>query len=123
MNTTLWICQILLALAFSTAGTMKLFQPKTKLREVMPFTDELEERTVRLIGFLEVLGAMGVVLPWLLGIGTWLTPLAALGLALTMAAAMVVHGRRKEPTQLSVNAVLLLISLFIAFGRYTPAFA
>jgi hypothetical protein len=44
----------------------------------------LSQPTARIIGVLEVLEAIGIVLPALTGIVPWLTPLAALGLVLTM---------------------------------------
>ena len=77
MNIALWIVQILLALAFTAAGVMKLTQPKDAMREKMPFVDDFSAGAIRLIGLLEVLGAVGIVLPWLLGVAPWLTPLAA----------------------------------------------
>jgi uncharacterized membrane protein len=77
MNIALWIVQILLALAFTAAGVMKLTQPKDAMREKMPFVDDFGSGAIRLIGLLEVLGAVGIVLPWLLGVAPWLTPLAA----------------------------------------------
>ena len=116
MNIILWIAQGLLALAFTAAGLMKLTQPIDAMREKMPFVDDLGVGAIRLIGLLELLGAIGVVLPWLLGVAPWLTPLAALGLALTMAGAAVVHLRRHEPVV--VNAVLFALAVFVAWGRW-----
>jgi len=67
------------------------------------------------IGLAEVLGALGLVLPWLLGIVPVLTPLAALGLAATMGGAIMIHYRRNEPV--AVPAVLLTLLLFVVVGR------
>ena len=58
------------------------------------------------------------LLPAVTGILPWLTPLAATGLVLTMIGAMFTHGRRGEYSQIGVNVVLLLLALFVAYGRF-----
>lgn len=118
MNIALWIVQILLALIFLMAGAMKLMVPKEKAAERMPFVEDTSQGTLRIIGVLEVLGALGVVLPALTGILPWLTPLAAVGLALTMIGAMIVHSRRGEYPNLVGNIVLLALAIFVAYGRF-----
>lgn len=116
MNIALWIVQALLALAFAAAGVMKLAQPMDAIRERLPYVDDFNAGTIRLIGLLELLGAVGLVLPWGLGVAPWLTPLAALGLALTMVGAAVVHLRRREPVV--VNGVLFALAAFVAWARW-----
>jgi uncharacterized membrane protein len=120
MNVALWIVQILLALAFLLAGGMKLTQPKEKLAESMPWVEGFSPGTVRLIGVLEILGAIGLVLPALTGILPWLTPLAAVGLALTMIGGAVVNLRRGEAQPIIANVVLLVLAVFVAYGRFVP---
>jgi uncharacterized membrane protein YphA (DoxX/SURF4 family) len=120
MNIFLWILQVLLALAFLGAGTLKLITPKKKLRERMAYVDDFSEPTVKLIGAAEVLGALGLILPAATGIAPILTPLAATGLAITMIGAAVVHVRRGEAKQTPVNAVLFAIAVIIAWGRFGP---
>jgi hypothetical protein len=56
-----------------------------------------------LIGLAEILGAIGLVVPAAVHIAPILVPLAAVGLALVMAGAAVVHARRKEAPQVAVN--------------------
>jgi uncharacterized membrane protein YphA (DoxX/SURF4 family) len=120
MNIFLWILQVLLALAFLGAGTMKLITPKKKLRERMAYVDDFSEPTVKFIGAVEVLGALGLVLPAATGIAPALTPLAATGLAIVMILAAIVHIRRGEAKQAPVNAVLFVIAAIIAWGRFGP---
>jgi uncharacterized membrane protein YphA (DoxX/SURF4 family) len=117
MNIALWIVQALLALAFGMAGLMKITQPKEKLAAQMGWVEDFAPTTIKAIGVLEVLGAIGIILPWLTGILPWLTPLAALGLVLTMLGAMATHLRRHENQNIVVNAVLLLLAAFVAYGR------
>ena len=118
MGVALWVIQVLLGLAFLAAGGMKLSQPKEKLAENMGWVEDFSQPAVRLIGALEVLGAIGLVLPALTGILPWLTPLAALGLVLTMIGAALTHLRRKEYGNIAVNAVLLVLAAFVAYGRF-----
>jgi uncharacterized membrane protein YphA (DoxX/SURF4 family) len=75
---------------------------------------------VKAIGVLEILAAIGLVLPAVLGIVPVLVPVAALGLVLMMVGAIVVHARRKENEALPVNIVLLLLALFVVWGRFGP---
>src|SRR5579859_5106043 len=96
MNTAVWIVQILLALAFLMAGATKLTQPVEKLAERMAWVNDFSPSIVRAIGAVEVLGALGLILPAWTGILPWLTPLAAAGLVLDMIGASLEHARRKE---------------------------
>ena len=118
MNAALWIVQILLALVFLMAGIMKATRSKEKLAERMDWVEDFSEGTIRLIGILEILGAIGLILPAVTGILPWLTPLAALGLALTMVGAMIAHIRQGEYSSLIVNLILLAMALFVAYGRF-----
>ncbi|TMD34195.1 MAG: DoxX family protein [Chloroflexi bacterium] len=118
MNIALWIVQILLALVFAMAGIMKVTRPFEKLAENMGWAKDVGLRGVRLIGVLEILGAIALILPAVTGILPWLTPIAAIGLVLTMIGAMITHGRRGEFPNMGLNLVLLLLAVFIVFGRF-----
>ena len=121
MNVVLWIVAGLLAAAFLTAGVMKLSQPKAKLAASgMAWTEDFSTGTVKLIGTLELLAGIGLILPAVLDIAPVFVPLAALGLVLVMASAMVVHARRKEPQAIVLNVVLLLLAAFVVWGRFGP---
>jgi uncharacterized membrane protein YphA (DoxX/SURF4 family) len=117
MGIALWVVQVLVAAAFVMSGATKLSQPKEKLLKNWAWVEDFSQRTVRIIGALEVLGAIGIVLPSLTGIVPWLTPLAALGLVLTMIAAALTHLRRAEYGPIAVNAVLLILAALVAYGR------
>jgi len=114
MTVVAWILQIVLALAFLGAGGMKLARPKPALVAAgMGYAEDFSSSAIKTIGLLEVLGAIGLVLPAVTGVATWLVPVAAIGLALTMAGAVVVHLRRKEaylpPLVLGVLALVLAV--------------
>jgi len=118
MGIALWVVQVLVAAAFLVSGATKLSQPKEKLVKNMAWVEDFSQPTVRIIGALEVLGAIGIVLPALTGILPWLAPLAALGLALTMIGAALTHLRRTEYGNIAMNAVLLILVAFVAYGRF-----
>ncbi|MFC8849124.1 MULTISPECIES: DoxX family protein [unclassified Micromonospora] len=120
MNIVLWALQVLLALVFAGAGLTKVTQPKEKLREKMGWVEGAPEGAVKALGALEVLAAIGLILPALTGIATVLTPLAAVGAAIVMAGAVVVHARAKEYPGAAFTAVLLVAALVVAWGRFGP---
>src|SRR5437764_1155696 len=93
MNVVLWVLQILLALAFLAAGGMKLSQPKEKLEKQMTWTRSASPGTVKAVGAVEVLGALGLILPWATGIAKVLTPLAAATAAIVSNIEQVIEGK------------------------------
>lgn len=120
MNIVLWILQGFLASMFAMAGLMKLSKSKEELikKASMGWTSDVSAGAIKLIGALELLAAIGLVLPPLLNIQPWLSPLAALGLVCTMIGAQVLHLRRGDGKQaLITNIVLLLLASFVAYGR------
>jgi uncharacterized membrane protein YphA (DoxX/SURF4 family) len=118
MNIALWIAQVLLAFAFLTTGLLKLRQPRETLATTMGWVEDFSDGFVKFVGGVEVLGALGLVFPSLFDIAPILTPIAAVGLALAQAIAVVVHLRRKEPQVIPSNLVLIAIAVFIAWGRF-----
>jgi len=118
MNIVLWIVAGLLALAFLAAGTMKAVQPKAALSAKMGWVDDFSAGLVKTIGILEILAAIGLILPAALDIAPVLVPLAASGLVLMMIGAIVVHVRRKEYQALPANLIFLLLAAFVAWGRF-----
>ena len=117
MDTALWIVQGLLAVAFGMAGMMKMTQPREKMQEKMAFVEDFSDNQMRGIGLLEVLGAVGMILPMALEILEIMTPLAALGLVLTMIGAAYTHYRRDEMSMIGPNVVLLAMAAFVLIGR------
>jgi uncharacterized membrane protein YphA (DoxX/SURF4 family) len=121
VNVVLWIVAALLAVAFGVSGAMKVLRPAPKLVEMgMGWVDDMPLRMVRTIGVLEILAALGLILPPLLGIAPILAPLAATGLVLIMIGAIVTHARRNESNVIIGNVVLLVLAAFVAWGRFGP---
>jgi len=121
MNVLAWVLSGLLALAYAAAGGAKLATPYAKLIENprMAWAGDFSGPQVKLIGAVEVLGALGLVLPWLLDVVPVLTPVAAVGLAIVMLGALAAHARRGELKQaLPVNAALFAVAVVIAAIRF-----
>jgi len=113
-NVTLWIIQGLLAALFLFAGVMKLILPI----EAMAGPVELPGAFLRFIGVVELLGAVGLVLPWLLRIRPVLTPLAGAGLVIVMAGATVITVIGGSVPGAAVPLVVGLLAATVAFGRW-----
>jgi uncharacterized membrane protein YphA (DoxX/SURF4 family) len=121
VNIALWIIAGLLAAAFLAAGLMKVSQPKEKLAASgMGWTDGFSPGGVKAIGAVEVLAAVGLILPAALGIAPVLVPLAAVGLVLLMIGAAITHARRHELPMIAGNAVLLALAAVVVWGRFGP---
>lgn len=122
MNIVLWILAGVLAAAFLASGILKLTQSKEKLAASgQAWTDDFSPRAVKVIGALEVVAAVGLILPAVLDIAPVLVPMAALGLVLLMVGAIITHARRKESRMIVVNVVLLGLAVVVAAGRFAGA--
>jgi uncharacterized membrane protein YphA (DoxX/SURF4 family) len=118
MYIALWVVQILLALGFLMAGSAKTFTPIEKLQKQMSWTKHTTMPIVRLVGIVELLGALGLILPAATKIAPILTPIAAVGLVLAMIGAIIIHVRLNEVKQISAPLILLLLSLFVVVGYF-----
>ncbi|RME91818.1 MAG: DoxX family protein, partial [Bacteroidetes bacterium] len=107
----------LVALAFLFAGTMKLITPYAELTAEpgMAWAKDFSATQIQGIGALEVLGALGLILPILLKKWQFLVPLAAIGLALIMVGAAAVHLGRGEP--IIPNIGLFVLAALTAWFR------
>ena len=118
MNATLWAGQIALAGLFLLSGLMKSLQSRERLRATNQ-TGVMEQPMplVRLIGISELLGVVGLIVPWATGIEPVLTPVAAIALGVIMLLAAGVHLERKEPKNVVVNILVLAVCVLVAWGR------
>jgi len=118
MNIVLWIVQTVLALAFISAGGMKVFAyQKYKAVLEKQGKSNLTESIARFIGTTELAGAVGLIAPMMVKIAAWLTAWSAAGLATIMLLAIVHHLRHRESPMLPM--VLFLFATFVAIGRFS----
>lgn len=119
MNLALWIVQGMLCAVFLGVGGMKVFAYETLKRHTAGKTPNqgptLSKGLTTFIGISELAGAAGIIVPTATGIARFLTPLAALGLAVIMLLASIYHLRRKESALTTI--VLLLLTSFVVYGR------
>lgn len=115
MLTTLWSVQVLLALIFLFAGSMKLLMPIEMMTSQMSVP--LPGLFIRFIGVAEVAGALGLILPLLLRIKPFLTPLAASGLVIIMIGATVITLMGGDVVSALLPLVVGLLAIFIFYGR------
>jgi hypothetical protein len=120
VNIALWVAQGLLALVYLAAGGLKVVQPREQLVASgnLDWMKDSSDACVKAVGLVEILGALGVILPWLTGIAPILTPIAAVGLVVVQIGALRVHLVRNERRPLPANVLLLLLAAFVAVGRF-----
>ncbi len=113
----LWTAQVLIFLAFGLAALTKLFTPIPELSQMMPWTGDHSVVFVRVIGLVDLAGALGIIMPSLTRIKPGVTILAALGCATLQVVALAFHLSRSEAMVTPLNLVLLALSLFVLWGR------
>jgi hypothetical protein len=120
MNLSLWIVAGLLAVVYLLSGAGKLIVPKEKLATAPGggWVEDFSAGSVKAIGALEVLAAVGLVLPAAPGIAPVLVPLAAAGLVLIMVGAVITRLRRHEPKAMVADLAYLALAGFVAWGRF-----
>jgi uncharacterized membrane protein YphA (DoxX/SURF4 family) len=121
MNVFLWIVAAQLAAVFLATGAMKLLRTKESLAENgMGWTEDFSIPVVKSIGALEILAALGLILPALFDIVPVLVPLAALGLVLLMMGAAATHAIRRGGRMIVVNSILASLAAVVVWGRLGP---
>ena len=115
MNILLWVLQVLLALAFLAHGLLFLFPPAA-IAEQMNAT--LPRWFQLFLGVAEALAGIGLTLPALTRIQTWLVPCAAAGIMIVMISATVFHLMRGEISSAVTTMVLLVMATFVAYMRW-----
>jgi len=118
MNIILWILQALMALAFFIPGIYKLIFSKEQLvAKGMTGVETFSQPVIRIIGIMEILGAIGIVLPMLLNILPALTIVSAIGFAIIMIAAARISYKRHEYKKITSSVIIFLLCIFIVYAR------
>ncbi len=116
LNIGLWVAQILLAVTFGWAAFMKLFQSPGQLAEMWPWTAQ-HAVLVKVTGVIDLLAAIGLIIPGLFRIQRKLTVYVAYGSILFMIAATIFHTVRGEASQTPINIFVAGVAIFIVWGR------
>ncbi|MFD2768572.1 DoxX family protein [Micromonospora eburnea] len=122
MNLALWIAAGLLAAVSLTGGITKTFIPKEKLAAIKggEWTGHASAGFIKTIGVLELLAAVGLILPAVLDIAPIMVPVTAACWILLMVGAAIIHGRLGQSTLVIVNLGCVVLATFIAWGRFGP---
>lgn len=118
MNIALWIIQILLSGFFLMTGYSKLAGSKEAHIADGHIKPGSAIWPIRVLGFFEILGCVGIILPWLIGVMPVLTPVSAICFCLIMCGALVVHFRKKEYKFLPLPVLIILLAGFVAYHRF-----
>jgi DoxX-like family len=117
----LWVVQVLLAIFFLMAGINHGLRPIAEAAQTSPWITGVPVWLARFIGFAELAGAAGLILPTATRIMPSLTPLAAVGLAIIMGLAVPFHIMRGEANVIAMHLVVVVLSAFVAWGRFRKA--
>lgn len=121
MNVMLWILAYLLAAVFAASGVAKLLTAREQQIDRTPYVEDFPQSVIRGIGVLEILGAIGLVLPALLDVATLLVPMAGAGLEITMVFAALVHIRRGDGFAAALPSIVLAtLAVLFAWTRFGP---
>lgn len=118
---SLWVAQSLAFALYVFAGFTKLTTPIPELSKMMPWTGQYSEHFVRFVALVDLAGGIGILLPSLTRILPRLTVLAALGCTVLQVLAISFHASRGEFMVLPFNAVMILLSVFVLWGRSIKA--
>jgi hypothetical protein len=123
MNLALWIAAGLLA-AVLLISTSKAFVPREKMAAMggsaSEWVEDFSPGALRAISTLELLAAVGLILPAVLDIAPVLVPVAATGVALLFIGAVTMRLRRGERATIVPDLVYLALAVFVAWGRFGP---
>lgn len=117
LNITLWIVQLLLAASLLWAAWMKLMTPIDKLAAMWPWAGQVSPALVKFTGTIDLLGALGLILPTLTRIRPKLTAFTAFMVIILMTAAIAFHVSRGESSVIGVNIIFAIMAVFVMWGR------
>lgn len=117
MNGLDWMFSAVLAIVFLVTGGVKVFRYELA-RERFAWVQDMPRAIVTANGILEIVGALGLILPAATGILPWLTPLASIVLGLLMLAAIAFHSYRKERSEAALSLVLMAFLVAVTYFRF-----
>ena len=121
LRITLWVLQVALALFFMMVGYSHALAPFEQVSQEAVWMQHVPRALGRFIGYAELAGGLGLIIPAATRIAPWLTPLAALGLATIMILALLFHIVRGEARVVGMHVLLAALALLVAWGRWRKA--
>lgn len=122
MNTALWVLASLLCAAYFVGGLIFILLPKARYNAIggasADWVQDFSQGQMQAIGGVKIIGALGLIVPALVGAQPQLAPMAAIGLMLLMAGAATTRFRRREWKFMVGDMVFLALFGFVAWGRF-----
>ena len=112
--------QGLLSAFFLMTGFGKVSSSKEKHIESGHLKPESPVAPLWILGTLEMIGSVGIIVPWLTGIAPILTPITAICFCCVMIGALVVHTQKKQYKFLPLPVVVIALCLVVAYYRLIP---
>jgi putative oxidoreductase len=119
MDTALWIIQIILAIKLiNVAFTHGFRQSLPSMQEAIQKTGKGARPILSVVAAGTFLGVLGLILPGVLGLSSWITAGTAVLLACILLFSIFFHVRGREKPKIFVSAVLFAFAAFVAYGRW-----
>lgn len=116
LNGIVWVFSFVLAVVFLVTGLLQAYRYETA-RARFAWVEDMPQGLVQIIGLVQVLCAVGLILPPIIGVYPWLSAVAASMLALMMLLAIGLNARRKDTDAIAPNVLLLILALVVFYGR------
>jgi putative oxidoreductase len=121
LNITLWVLQVLLACFFVMAGYSHALMPFDQIAQQATWMNDVPRWLSLFIGYAEIAGGLGLIIPAVTRIAPWLTPLAAVGVATIMILAIPMHVLKGEASVIWMHVLFAAPAVFVAWGRWRKA--
>ena len=118
MNTIIWILQVVLASFFIMPGVGKISGSRESHITDGHIKPDGNLMYIRVLGILELLGCVGIIVPWLIGIMPILTPITAVGFCLILVAGIINHAIKREYRMLPMLTAVLVVASLVAYYRF-----
>jgi hypothetical protein len=118
MNAVIWVFQVVLAAFFIMPGVGKISGSRESHIVDGHIKPDGNLLPIRILGVLELLGCVGMIVPWLTGIAPILTPITAVSFCLIMVAGMINHTIKREYKMLPMLTAVLIVASLVAYYRF-----
>jgi len=119
MNLALWAIQFILGIKLiSVSYTHGLRQSQPAMQAAIQKMGKFSPSLLSMIAITTFLGTAGLVLPGMLGLPTWITPITALFLSLLLLSSLFFHIKTRESPKIFVSLILFALAAFVAYGRW-----
>ncbi len=119
MNFALWIIQVILGIKLITVSyTHGFHQSLSTMQEAIQKMGKLSRSILYGVAAFTFIGAMGLILPGVLGLSAWITSITALILSIMLLISIFFHIKSREKPKIFVSVVLFVFAAFVAYGRW-----